>query len=152
MILVKPALATCPVCIVAVGSGLWLAEKLGVDDLIAAIWIGAFSASLAIALAGKFKKFKLPYPEISWTIVFYLLTLATLKIQGKLGNPYCKIWGVCKIWLGVTLGNLVVWLGVVLDKLARKINQGKVFFPFQKVILPLAATLLVSIIFHLILC
>jgi len=150
--MIKPVFATCPVCVMAVGGGLWIAEKLGVDDLIAAIWIGAFVTAFAIALADKFNKIKLPKPQITWTIVFYLLTLATMQISGKLNNPYCKIWGVCKIWLGITVGTIVFWLGVLLDKLARKKNNGKVFFPFQKVILPVLAVLLTSWLFYLLIC
>lgn len=150
--MIKPVFATCPVCVVAVGGGLWLAEKLGIDDLIAAIWIGAFVTALALALADKFKKIRLPKPEISWTIVFYLLTLATLKLSGNLNNPYCKIWGVCKICLGVTVGTIVFWLGVLFDKWARKKNNNKVFFPFQKVVFPVVAVLLASWLFYLLIC
>lgn len=150
--MIKPVYATCPVCVVAVGGGLWLAEKLGVDDLIAAIWIGAFVTAFAVVLTDKFKKIRLPKPEISWTVIFYLLTLATLEISGTLNNPYCKIWGVCKIWLGVTIGTIALWLGVLLDKLARKKNNNKVFFPFQKVIFPVAAISLVSLLFYLLVC
>ena len=150
--MIKPVYATCPVCVVAVGGGLWLAEKLGVDDLIASIWIGALVTAFAIVLADKFKKIRLPKPEISWTIVFYLLTLVTLELNGNLNNPYCKIWGVCKIWLGVTIGTIVFWLGVLLDKWLRKKNNNKVFFPFQKVAFPVAAILLVSWLFYFLIC
>lgn len=150
--IVKPVFATCPVCVVAVGGGLWIAEKLGVDDLIAAIWIGALVTALALSLAGKFKKIKLPYPEISWTVIFYLLTLATFQIAGKLNNPYCKIWGICKIWLGTTVGTIFFYLGFLLDKFLRAKNSGKAFFPFQKVILPVLSILLVSVIFYLLVC
>jgi len=152
MILVKPVLATCPVCVVAVGSGLWLAGKLGVDDLIAAIWIGALTTAIAVALGGKLRRIKLPKPEVSWTIVFYLLTLAVLKIQGKLGHPYCQIWGIDKIFLGLTIGTIVFWAGVITDCWLRTTNNGRAHFPFQKVILPLTAVLLISLIFHLIVC
>jgi len=152
MIFVHPVYATCPVCIVAVGSGLWLAEFLGVDVLIASLWIGALITALAIVLADKMTRWKLPKPKLSWTIIFYLLTLATLKIQGKLNNPYCQIWGICKIWLGITVGVIVFWLGVLADQWLRRINNSKVFFPFQKVIIPIFSVLLVSLIFYFLVC
>jgi len=152
MFLVKPAYAICPVCIVAVGGGLVIAEKLGVDDLIAALWIGALMTAFAFWAAEKFKRIKLPKPEISWPILFYLMTLGVLKIQGKINNPYCKIWGICKIWLGLTVGTIVFWLGVLMDKFLRRRNNGKAFFPFQKVIIPLAAVILMSWGFYLITC
>lgn len=37
MMFAKSVYATCPVCLVAVGGGLWIAEKLGIDDLIVSI-------------------------------------------------------------------------------------------------------------------
>lgn len=152
MMFIRPVYATCPVCIVAVGGGLWIAEKLGVDDLIASIWIGALVTAFAIALAGKWKLIKLPKPKVSWTIIFYALTLLALQINGNLNNPYCKIWGVCKIWLGVTIGTIVFWLGVLLDGGLRTKNNGKVFFPFQKVVTPIFTTLIASLIFYLLVC
>lgn len=149
---IKPVYATCPVCVLAVGGGLWLAERLGIDDLIVSLWIGALVTAFAIVLAGKFKKIKLPRPEASWSVIFYFLTLATLQLQGKLNNPYCKIWGVCKIWLGVTVGTFVFWLGAVLDRYLRTKNDNKVFFPFQKVVCPLLTTLLATLVFYLLVC
>lgn len=149
---VKPVFATCPICVLAVGGGLWLAEKLGIDDLIVSIWIGALVTAFAIALADKFKKIKLPQPEISWSVIFYFLTLATLQLQGKLNNPYCKIWGVCKILLGVTLGTVFLGAGTLLDKWLRTKNKGKAFFPFQKAVLPVVVVLLTSLIFYLMVC
>ena len=152
MMLAKPVWATCPVCVVAVGSGLWLAETLGVDDLIAAIWIGGSITAIAFWLAGKWKRVKLPQPEVSWSVIFYLTTLAFLKFQGKLWHPDCRIWGICKIFLGLTIGVIFFWLGVLIDRWLRKINRGRVYFPFQKVVLPLLTILLISFVFHLIIC
>ena len=152
MIFVKPVFATCPVCVVAVGGGLWIAEKLGIDELVVSIWIGALVTAFAIALADKFKKIKLPQPEVSWSVIFYLLSLATLQLQGTLDNPYCKIWGVCRIWLGITIGTIIFWLGVLLDQFLRTKNENRVFFPFQKVVLPVVFVLFASLVFYLLIC
>jgi len=152
MIFVRSAFATCPVCVIVVGSGLFIAEKLGVDDLIAAVWIGGLITAMAVVFADKFRLIKLPWPKVSWTVISYLLTVATLWIQGKLNNPYCKIWGVCKIWLGITIGTLAIWLGIALDKILRKKNQGKVFFPFQKVVIPFLIILIISLVFYFTIC
>lgn len=147
--LLKPAFATCPVCVVTVGSGLWIAEKLGVDDLIASLWIGALTAALAIVFADNFKKIKLPYPRVSWSVFSYIFLLLFLQSQGKLNNPCSQIWGVCKILLGTTLGMIVFWLGVLIDQKLREKNNQKVFFPFQKVVVPVSTVLLTSFIFYL---
>lgn len=148
MIFIKPVYATCPVCIVAVGSGLWLADKLGLDDLIVAIWIGAIVTASAIILADKMQRIKLPKPKISWTIIFYFFTVATLQFQGILNSPDCKIWGVCRVWLGLTIGTIVFWCEILIDKWLRAKNNNKGFFPFQKVIFPVIAILIASLVFY----
>ncbi len=152
MIFVEPVFAQCPVCIVTVGGGLWLAKTLGVDELIASIWIGALTTAFAIMLADKWKLVKLPKPQISWSVIFYLLTLLYLQISGFFNRPYCKVWRVCEVWLGITVGTVFLWLGVLLDRFLRTKNGGKVFFPYQKVAAPVAMTLLASLIFYLLTC
>jgi len=151
--LVKSVYATCPVCVVAVGGGLWLAQVLGIDDLIASIWIGALTTTLAIAFGPKFRRIKLPFPEFSWTVISYVLTIVYLGLQGTLNNPYCRIWGICKVWLGITIGTIIIWIGYTLDKFLRtKSKNGKAFFPFQKVVIPFALTAVMSLIFYLLIC
>ncbi|RLC35261.1 hypothetical protein DRH14_01350 [Candidatus Shapirobacteria bacterium] len=152
MIFVKPVYATCPVCVVAIGSGLVIAEKLGVDDLVASIWIGALLTAFAIAFGYKIKKIKFKNPEFSWSIIFYVLNVASFGLMGKLNQPMCKLWGIDKIFLGISLGTTVVWLGKYIDKLLRKINNNKVFVPFQKVLSPLLLTLILSLIFNYLIC
>lgn len=71
----------CPACVIAIGGGLLLAKKLGVNDL-------------------------------------------------------------------VLIGLLTVFLSLFTDKLLRKINHGKVFFPYQKVVVPIILLLLVILIFQ----
>jgi hypothetical protein len=43
----RPAAAVCPVCTVAVGAGLGLAQWLGIDDVLSGVWIGGLIVSLA---------------------------------------------------------------------------------------------------------
>jgi len=152
MIFMRPVYATCPVCVITAGGGLWLAQKLGVDDLIASLWIGSLTTAFALAFADKFRLLRLPRPRVSWTVISYLLTILFLELTGHLNNPNCKIWGICKIWLGVTVGTAVFWLGVLLDEFLRTKNEGRVFFPFQKVFIPVLATLLSSLGFYLLIC
>lgn len=49
----------------------------------------------------------------------------------------------------VLIGLLTVFLSLFTDKLLRKINHGKVFFPYQKVVIPLLYLLVVTLIFNL---
>lgn len=73
----------CPACIVTIGGGLFLAKKLGINDL-------------------------------------------------------------------VLIGLLTVFLSLLTDKLLRKINHGKVFFPYQRVLMSFLLLLIVILIFRLI--
>ncbi len=47
------------------------------------------------------------------------------------------------------IGLIVVFLSLLTDKLLKKINHGKVFFPYQKVVIPLLYLLVVTLIFNL---
>jgi len=47
-LIAKSAFAVCPVCTVAVGAGLGLAEYFGIDDSISGLWIGALIVSMSI--------------------------------------------------------------------------------------------------------
>lgn len=38
--------AFCPVCTIAVGAGVGIAEKFGVDDTIIGLWVGGLTVSL----------------------------------------------------------------------------------------------------------
>ena len=154
MIFIKPVYATCPVCVVTVGGGLWLAERLGVDDLIAAVWIGALITTLALAFASYKKQRSFFRSPLVLTVLFYLATLFTLMLSGKIDNsPFCQIWGINKIILGLTGGTLALWAGAGLDKFLRRYHrEGKAFFPFQKVVLPFLTTFLLSLISYYFLC
>ncbi len=72
----------CPACVITIGGGLWLARKLGVNDVLA-------------------------------------------------------------------IGLITIFLSVVVDILLRKINHGKVFFPYQRVVVSFLILLTVILIFKL---
>lgn len=49
----------------------------------------------------------------------------------------------------VLIGLFTVFLSLLTDKLLRKINHGKVFFPYQKIVIPLVYLLVITLIFRL---
>ena len=73
----------CPACVIAIGGGLLLAKKLGVNDL-------------------------------------------------------------------VLIGLFTILLSLITDKLLRKINHGKVFFPYQRVLMTVIIMLIISLILNFI--
>ncbi|MFA6602609.1 MAG: hypothetical protein WCT01_02275 [Candidatus Shapirobacteria bacterium] len=144
------ARAQCPVCIVTVGGGMLLAQKLGIDDLLVSIWISALNTALAFWLAPKLQndRLKLKFLTNPLILSFLLLasTLAYFVFTSQTGGN--KVLGVNKIILGQTLGFLTMVVGN-LGYLKIKKQLGKTPFPYAKVAFPVGLTLIITLIFKL---
>jgi hypothetical protein len=144
--LAKPALAQCPVCIVTVGGGMLLAKKLGVDDLLVSIWISALNTAIAFWIAPKlkWKLFKNPY---IFSLILLATTLFYFDYTDQLGGLENQILGVDKILLGNLLGMFAIFLGNFLYLFTKTHNNGKALFPYQKVVFPVLAVLIITLVF-----
>lgn len=133
----------CPVCTVTVIAGLGLSRLLGIDDLVTSIWIGGFILSFSFIfynwLIKKWPKLKVTYGLYITIILMYAMALL----------PLIKTPTVSRILYGTTVGSVVFLLGVYADKFQR-VKYKKIFFPFQKVIFPVLALLITSLIFFFI--
>jgi len=140
--------AVCPVCVVAVGAGLGLSRFFGVDDTISSMWIGALLASLSIWtiiwLVKKGWGFK--YQKIVIPGAYYLFTLFPLWYYDIMGHPLNTIFGIDKILFGSIFGTAVFLASVWFHNYLKKKNNGKSYFPYQKVVLPVVILLIFSII------
>ena len=142
--------AFCPVCVVAVGAGLELSNYLGIDDTITGLWIGALIVSLSMWTIEYLAKKKINFFG-KRTIVFgsfYLLTLAPLYWQNLIGQSMHSFWGVDKLVLGIIFGSILFFFSGIFSFKLKQRNGGKVYFPFQKVIIPLAILFLASGLFY----
>ena len=81
-------------------------------------------------------------------LFFYLVTVFPLYFTGIVGHPYNKIWGIDKLIFGTGVGSVLFLASIFLDKYLRAKNGGKVFFYYQKVVLPVALLLLGSGVFY----
>jgi hypothetical protein len=146
----KSALAVCPVCTVAVASGLGVSRWLGIDDFISSLWIGGLNLSIIFwTLSYLKRKDKLtPLNGIFVFFLFYATTIYSLHLYGALWIKLNTLWGVDKIILGVLSGTLVFWVGAILNSFLKKKNGGKVYFSFQKVIIPSFLLLVASLIYY----
>ncbi|MEK7541016.1 MAG: hypothetical protein AAB529_02135 [Patescibacteria group bacterium] len=164
------AKAVCPVCVVAVGAGLGMSRWLGIDDAVSSIWIGALLVSLSIwtivwlnkkklaplnAAKPQFRFAKLfnwvknfKYNKVIIPLLYYLITIVPLYYYDIIGHPLNKIFGIDKIIFGIVLGTAVFLASVWFHNFLKTKNQGKQFFIYQKVILPLAFLILTSLIFY----
>lgn len=143
----KPAYANCPVCIVTVGGGLLIAEKLGIDDLLITLWISGLNTAIAFYVADKIKKPGILKNGYFWSILFYLTTLIYLysTSQAGIGNNFL---GIDKSLFGLSLGIIVFFKSIFIDKFIRHKNNGKVLFFYQKVIIPFSLLLITTLIFN----
>ena len=139
----------CPVCTVTVIAGLGLSRILGIDDLITSIWIGGFILSFSFVTINWINK---KWPRLSidnfrFPIIalVYLLVLVPLKWNGSIGIFQNTLWGIDKILLGTIVGSIVFLIGIWADKKVCKI-KGKQFFIYQKVVFPVLALILASVV------
>lgn len=139
--------AQCPVCIITVGGGLIIAEKLGIDPLLISIWISGLNTAIAYWMSGKFKNKKLDKPFL-WSIVFYILTFIYLQMTKQISG-IDKFLGIDKTLFGLTLGLIVFNFANILNLYLKNKNNNKVYFPYQKVVIPVSLLLLITLIFKL---
>jgi hypothetical protein len=148
MFLVKPVFAQCPVCIVTVGGGMILAEKLGIDSLLINIWIGGLNTVIAYWLASKFKNRILQNPVIL-SLILYGLTIFYFSFTNQIGEND-TVFGIDKIVLGETLGLIAVIIGNFINIYTKRKNHNKVLFYYQKVVFPVSLLILTTIVSKLI--
>jgi hypothetical protein len=141
----------CPVCTVTVIAGLGISRLLGIDDLITSIWIGGFILSFSFItinwIAKKWSKLNSKYYYFPTVVLMYLFVLVPLKLGGTIGILRNTIWGIDKIIFGIIIGSIVFLIGVWADKFQRK-KFKKIFFPFQKVVFPVLALFITSLVFY----
>lgn len=149
---IKPALAICPVCVVAVGFGLGISRWLGIDDSITGVWIGGLIVASGLWLASWIEKkgWKILYPKSTSVALMYAFTIIPMFIGKIIGHLKNTLWGIDKILLGVITGSIAFFLSVWVDKKLRAINHGQVHIYYQKVIIPIFLLSLVSFTFYLV--
>jgi len=167
------AQAVCPVCAVAIGAGLGLSRWLGVDDLVSSVWIGAVLLTIVIWTIFWLKKRNLTLlnaakPQsrfaklFNWVkdfkfsgivafLFYYLSTFIPLYYVKIVGHPLNTVFGIDKIIFGTAAGTIVLWLALWLHNYLKKHNNDKSYFPYQRVVIPVAALLLTSLLFYLLL-
>jgi hypothetical protein len=149
MFLVKAAYAQCPVCIVTVGGGMILAKKLGIDDFLVSLWISGLNTAISFWLATKIKNRVLGNPVIL-SVLMLALTLSYFIFSNQTGIVSNRLLGIDKIIFGQSLGLLIWLLGIFVDRKSRKLNGGKILFPYQKVVFPISILIIFTLIFKLI--
>lgn len=143
----------CPICVVAIAGGLGFSRWLGVDDLVSSVWIGAFLLTLVIWTVHWLKKknWDFKYSGVISFLFYYVFTFWGLYWAGIAGHPLNVILGIDKIIFGSITGTIVLALSLYLHAYLKTKNDGKSFFPYQRVAVPVLALLLASLIFYFLL-
>ncbi len=146
--------AVCPVCTVAVGACVGLAQYFGIDDTISGNWIGGLIVSMIVwTLAWlENKNIKFKGRKILLVAGYYAAIAVPLYWQGLIGHPFNKLWGADKLLLGIIFGSLFFLAAVYLNDFLKKKNGGKVYFPFQKVVVPIVVLAVLSAVFYWLTC
>jgi len=151
LFLVSSVFAVCPFCTFAVGAGIGLTQFFGIDDTITGLWVGGFIVSLVIATYKYMEKKNLQFYGYKPIIIisYYLIILAPLYLTNLIGHDLNKWHGIDKIILGVSLGSLSFFLGAISYEYLKKKNNNKAYFPFQKVVMPIAPLIILSVVFYI---
>lgn len=144
--------AVCPLCTIAVGAGLGFSRWLGIDDMVTGLWIGALiiSSSLWTVSFAQKRNWEMLSKTPLVIFLFYLLVIPPLFWSKIIGHPANTLWGIDKVLLGTTFGSLAFSLAVYFEQWLRRQHDGKIFFYYQKVLVPVTALTLLSLLFYLI--
>jgi TM2 domain-containing membrane protein YozV len=144
--------AVCPLCTIAVGAGIGFSEWLGIDDTITGLWVGGFLMSLVVWTVDWLnrKQIKFKGRKILITFLYYVVTLMPLYHLGIMGRPDNDLWGIDKLLLGIIIGSICFLFGAVYYLHLKKQRGGHAYFPFQKVVMPVAPLLVLTIAFYFI--
>lgn len=151
LLLARPALAVCPVCTLAVAAGVGLSRWLGIDDTITGLWIGGLIVSMITWTLSWLDKKQIRFigRSIITAIGYYALVVVPLYFMGVIGNPANAIYlsWLDKLLLGIIVGSAGFWAGASWYYYLKK-NNSHAYFPFQKVVMPIAPLIILSVLFY----
>jgi len=140
----------CPVCTAAVVTGLGLSRWIGIDDTISGLWIGGLIVSLIIWTINWLNKKNIRFigRKILVIVVYYGMVIVPLYWTGIMGHELNKFWSIDRLLLGMILGSIGFLLGVWLYSYLKTKNNNRVYFPFQKVVMPVVPLIILTILFY----
>jgi uncharacterized membrane protein len=147
----------CDLCTVGVIAGLGISRYFGIDDSVTWVWIGAILVVLITMTCTYLEKKKINYRfrNTSVALLYIIFTYISFYYMWVIGMYGNTLWKINSIFLDkilvssvvgwLTLTGLSLWYQVMKQK-----NNWHAYFPFQKVIMPIAGLAIMSIIFYFI--
>jgi hypothetical protein len=148
----KAVVPICVICTAAVSAGVGLSRWLGVDDTITGLWIGGLIVSFIIWtvnwLSRKNIRFFGRKPLIA--AGYYMMIVWPLYHYNIIGHPLNKLWGIDRLLLGIIIGTVGFIIAILFNEYLKKKNNGRVYFPFQKVVIQIGLLMILSLAMYLI--
>jgi len=110
----------------------------------------SLSSSINTILINKKKNFK--YSILILLILNYLLVFVPLQLTKIIGHGFNRIAGMDRLIFGSICGTILVILSSLASDGLKKYNKNKVFFPYQKVVIPVIVLLIFSLVFYFTIC
>lgn len=140
----------CAVCTVAVGASLEIARHYGVDDSVVGVWAGALLALLGYWLILWFNKKNWNFPGRDFLLM--TVSVGSIGFMYITEMPYSPevigIFYLDPLLFSTILGALTFIYVSKFYQWMKARNGGHAHFPFEKVVLPVAALALLSVYFN----
>ena len=146
-VLANPA---CAVCTVAVGASLEVARRLGVDDCVVGVWAGAFLTLLGFWLLKWFEKKNINFWGRDFISVWgSVAMIGTMYISHMPYAPKPILFFYIDPFLFSTIVGALgfIWSSDFYQWMKAR-NGGRAHFPFEKVVLPVATLVILSLVFN----
>jgi len=139
-----------PICAIGIASGLGISRWLGIDDMTLGLWIGALILSFSIQFNIFLDKKGKSFPFSFWVIFLSSWILSFLPILMNFSKyTICSICGFPEIICGSVLGILTLFLVDKANLFVIDKHNKKVYFHYQKVIIPIIGLIIASFIIEL---
>lgn len=140
----------CAVCTVAVAASLEIARAMGVDDSVVGVWAGAFLALLGYWMILWFDKKKWNFHGRNFLLMVLSIGMIGFMYVSKIqySPDVILIFYIDPFLFSVILGALTFILTSRFYQWMKAKNNGRAHFPFEKVVLPVAALAIWSVIFY----
>ncbi len=157
------ASAMCPLCTAGAGLAAFGAEKLGMNPVAVALFIGGFAMSTGLWMARIIKKKFFRFQDFIIITAIFLLTLVPiiaitgaklfpfyLSWFGSYGSLFNRTYMINGSLISGLFGGLLVWASPKINQKLKSLRKGK-GVPFQGVIITLLMLISVGAVIQLIL-